>query len=411
MNIAENIREGIKSIQANKLRTILTAAIIAIGISALVGMLTTIDGIQASINNSFSNLGANAFDIRNVRNRGQRQGKKQKVYPPLKYDEVVMFRDKYTGAGTPSLSTFVSFTAEAKRQSKVSNPNLAVKGGDENFLAVEGADLKEGRNFSFEEARSGNNVVIIGNEVFNSLFEKGEDPINQTISFMGSKFRVVGLIDNQGSVSGDGGTDRLLLVPFETARRISGQRSLRYDISVGIPDPVQMEKAMGIATGLMRRIRQDQVGQPNSFEIRQSKSLAETLGEITGYLQIGGITIGMITLVGASIGLMNIMLVSVTERTREIGVRKALGATPMKIRQQFLVEALVICQLGGIGGIILGIIFGNLVANLIDAGTFVIPWAWILFGVVVGMVVGLLSGYIPAYKASKLDPIESLRFE
>ncbi len=160
----------------------------------------------------------------------------------------------------------------------------------------------------------------------------------------------------------------------------------------------------------MRAIRQDPVKQENSFEIKINKSLAEKLGEITGYLRIGGFTIGFITLLGASIGLMNIMLVSVTERTREIGIRKALGATPQMIRQQFLIEAIVICQMGGMIGIILGLGIGNLTSLFID-GAFVIPWLWILFGVTIGMVVGLLSGYLPARKAAKLDPIESLRFE
>ena len=168
---------------------------------------------------------------------------------------------------------------------------------------------------------------------------------------------------------------------------------------------------MGLATGLMRAIRRDPVKQEDSFQITVNQSLAERLGDITGYLRIGGFTIGFITLLGASIGLMNIMLVSVTERTREIGVRKALGATPLKIRQQFLIEAIVICQMGGVGGIILGIAIGNLTSSLISDGGFVIPWVWIVFGVAVGMIVGLISGYLPAYKASKLDPIDSLRFE
>ncbi len=411
MDLSENIREGIKSIKANKLRTILTAAIIAIGISALVGMLTTIDGIQASINKSFSSLGANAFDIRSKRNsRGHSQGKQEKVYPPINYEEAIEFKEKYNGAGVPGISTFVTGIVEAKRGSKITNPNLPVRGGDENYLSVEGADLAKGRTFSQVEVQNGRNVVIIGSEVYKTLFDDNEDPINKNISFLGSKFRVIGLIDDQGGVSGNSGTNRVLLVPLETARRIAGDRTLRFDISVSQSDPTKMEYAMGIATGLMRKIRKDKVGEPNSFEIRESKSLAEKLAELTGILTWVGAGVGVITLIGASIALMNIMLVSVTERTREIGVRKALGATPQKIRQQFLIEALVICQLGGLGGIVLGIVFGNVIANFLDGG-FVIPWLWIILGVVVGMLVGLLSGYIPAYKAAKLDPIESLRFE
>ncbi|MBV6645571.1 MAG: ABC transporter permease [Cyclobacteriaceae bacterium] len=412
MDIGENIREGIKSINANKLRTILTASIIAIGITSLVGILTAIEGIQDSINSSFSNLGANTFDVERKRpNRGSRGGKSEKVHPRIKYAELVMFEDKYEGPGTVSINTVVTWTAEAKYGSKISNPNLRVRGGDQDFLAVDGYDLNSGRNFSAAEERNGAFVVIIGDNVKESLFGDNEDPINKKISFRGAKFRVIGWLSEQGGVGGNSGADRTLMIPIETARRIAGNKNLNFEATVSISDPTQMDYATGIATGLMRSIRQDRPGEEDSFQVRVSRSLAERLGEITGYLQIGGFTIGFITLLGASIGLMNIMLVSVTERTREIGVRKALGATPKKIRQQFLIEALVICQMGGAGGIVLGILIGNLVSGFISSGSFIIPWVWILFGVAVGMAVGLISGYLPAFKASRLDPIDSLRFE
>jgi putative ABC transport system permease protein len=201
----------------------------------------------------------------------------------------------------------------------------------------------------------------------------------------------------------------MIIIPLETARRLANS-SLDYRISIAVDDPGAIEYTMGEATGLMRGIRQDAAGTPLSFEIAQSKSLSERLDEMSSYLRIGGFTIGFITLLGASIALMNIMMVSVTERTREIGVRKAMGATPLKIRLQFLIESVVICQLGGIGGIILGLSIGNIITSL-TGGSFIIPWLWIFVAVIIGMVVGILSGYIPAYKASKLDPIESLRFE
>ncbi|MEQ9052587.1 MAG: ABC transporter permease, partial [Marinoscillum sp.] len=301
--------------------------------------------------------------------------------------------------------------AEIKRGSKKTNPNSRVQGGDDNYLLVDGYDIKEGRGFSQIEVQNGAMVVIIGSEIKDALFEKEEDPINKEIKFMGSNFKVVGLLGAQGGTGGNGSVDRMCLVPTLTARRLAAGRQLDYEATVAVHDPTQMDAATGLATGLMRAIRRDPVKQENSFQVTVNQSRAERLGEITGYLKIGGFTIGFITLLGASIGLMNIMLVSVTERTREIGVRKALGATPLKSRQQFLIEAIVICQMGGVGGIVLGIVIGNLTSSLISSGGFVIPWLWILVGVIIGMTVGLISGYLPAYKASKLDPIESLRFE
>ena len=413
MNLKENIKEGVKSIKASKLRTFLTASIIAIGITSLVGILTAIDGIQASIDSSFSNLGANTFDIESKRaNRGSNDGKKGKVYPPIKYAELAQFKEEYDGPGIVSVNTVVSWNTEAKYKSKVTNPNMMVRGGDENFLLVDGYDVGEGRSFSQAEIDNGAYVCIIGSEVVSALFEDNESPIGKKIQVLGAKFKVLGTVQEQGGVSGNTGVDRRIMVPLRTARVIGTDQWFGYEATVSVPDTRQMDEATGIATGLMRSIRKDPIIQrENSFEIIVSRSLAERIGEITGYLQAGGFSIGFITLIGASIGLMNIMLVSVTERTREIGVRKALGATPLKIRQQFLIEAIVICQMGGIGGIIFGIAIGNLTSNLIGSGGFIIPWAWILFGLVVGTIVGLISGVIPAYKASKLDPIDSLRFE
>ena len=412
MNYGENIREGLRSIAGNKLRTTLTALIIAIGIMALVGILTAIDGIRSSINDSFSNLGSNTFYITNKRaERGTNQGVVEKKYPPLIYSQVMKFVDEYKGDGLPSVNFTVTGNAEVKRKSKVTNPNMRINSGDLNYLAVQGYNLSSGRNFSTYEQQNGTNVAIIGSETINTLYENNENPINSTISFLGSKFKVIGILEEQGNSGNNSSADRTIIVPMEAGRRIGAGRSFQYYIGVALKDPTQMDLAMGEATGLLKAIRRDVPGSDNSFDIKKKQSTAERLEDITSYLRIGGFTIGFITLLGASIGLMNIMLVSVTERTREIGVRKALGATPTKIRQQFLIEAIVITQIGGIAGIILGIIIGNVISTLLNPGVFVIPWVWIAFGFIVGVVVGLLSGYLPAHKASKLDPIESLRFE
>ncbi len=411
MNLIENIREGFRSINANLLRSVLTALIVSIGIASLVGILTAIDGIQASITESFSSLGANSFNISVKRSQGRSRGREERIYPAITYKQAVKFSEKFNTDMQVSLSSFITQIAEVKRLSEKTNPNISVVGGNENYIYQEGLDIEEGRNFSEIEIKYGSNVAVIGQEIFKKLFKKDDNPIGEEISVWGIRFRIIGVLSEQGAMDGGSSDDRVI-IPLNSARSMAAGRSLTIDIDVLVENSFSMDQAMGEAQGLMRIIRHDKIGEPESFVVERSESLAERLNDISGYLRIGGFGIGIITLLGASIGLMNIMMVSVTERTREIGIRKALGATPSRIRQQFLIEAIVVTQMGGIAGIILGIALGNLVTNLIgDDISFIVPWVWILFSFLIGIVVGVGSGYYPAKKASKLDPIESLRFE
>lgn len=411
MDLQENIREGFRSVKANLLRSVLTACIVAIGIMSLVGILTAIDAIQSSVTSSLASLGVNSFDVATKENRGGMQGGiKEEVYPPFTYREVSSFIEQYQADASVAVYTMLSFATEISHGSLKTNPNVRVRGINDAYFNIRGLDFDQGRNFTRLEEDNGTRVAVVGSKIASSIYEEGEAVIGSYIVFKGARFKVVGLLKERGSFSGDG-FDNAVYIPVAVANQLAGGRGLEYTLTVGVRTVGMMEPAMGEAMGLMRIIRKDPVGSQASFEVKKSETLAQQLNEIIGYLQIGGFGVGFITLLGASIALMNIMMVSVTERTREVGIRKALGATPARIRQQFLIEAIVVCVLGGIAGIILGILIGNLLARVMSIDVFVMPWLWMALGFMICVAVGLVSGWYPAFKASRLDPIESLRFE
>lgn len=411
MNLVENIKEGLRSVKANMLRSVLTALIVAIGITSLVGILTAIDGIEYSVSESLSSLGVNTFDIYSKWNRGSSQdGVVEKTRPRLTLSEMTKFIEQYNVPATISLSARLTNLAEVKYKSKKTNPNVDIRGANEEYIAIKGLNIQEGRNFSKFEIQYGSKVAVIGYKLAVELYGDNPNPVNTEISFKGTQFKVIGMLKEKGQLS-ENNYDNMVIIPILVANQMAEGRGLGYRLTVGIQDMNQVDYAMGEATGLMRKIRQDRVEDNNSFEIEKSESLAQELESITSGLRWGGFGVGFITLLGASIALMNIMLVSVTERTREVGVRKALGATPLRIRQQFVIEAIVVCLLGGIGGVLLGILIGNLISRAMGITAFVVPWLWMLVGMMICIFVGLLSGYYPAHKASRLDPIESLRFE
>ncbi|CAG4993688.1 Macrolide export ATP-binding/permease protein MacB [Dyadobacter sp. CECT 9275] len=414
MNIRENVDEGLRSIQSNLLRTVLTALIIAIGITSLVGILTAIEGIQNSVNSSFADLGANTFTVENRQdNRFRSGGRREKRYPVITYHQAMEFSGHFREEfqATVSLSAPIGGAVQANFRSKKTNPNSNVTGADDQYLAINGYKIDMGRNFNKNDLENSLNVTILGQEIARNLF--GDlDPVNKEITFMGAKFKVIGVLQKKGSLGGGSDSDRIILVPLDSGRGLAANRALTYNITASAPNISDGELIVEEARGLMRRIRNDELGKEDSFTIERADAMAKDFENISGYLRMGGFGIGIITLLGASIALMNIMLVSVTERTREIGIRKSLGATPRVIRFQFLIEAIVVCIIGGIGGLFLGIIIGNIISNSISAGSsFVVPWLWMAMGILVCVAVGVISGIYPAIKASRLDPIEALRYE
>lgn len=406
----ENIRLSFASIRSNRLRSILTMAIIAIGIMSLVGIVTAIESIKASLTESFTSLGAGGFSIRNQSLFGPGWGRSRNDNLIL-YAQACEFRDRFTIPASVSLSMNISGAVTAKYKSEKSNPNLWLWGMDENGLRNNNLEIASGRNFSRREAESGGRVIVIGHGVADLLFPDGESPLGKVINVAGGQYEVIGVLAPKGSQMGMGRNDDLrVIMPIMTARAAFPYLRTSTIVSVVPDDPRLLDAAVGEAEGLFRTIRRLSAADESDFVVDRNDSLAAMLAENMATVTLVASLVGLITLLGAAVGLMNIMLVSVSERTREIGTRMALGAKPGMIRKQFLFESILISQLGGFCGIVLGIACGNLV-SILTGGVFVVPWGWIVIGVALCLAVGIGSGYLPARKAASLDPVEALRYE
>lgn len=407
--VAENIKVSIRSIRSQLLRTILTVSIIAIGIMALVSMVTATESLKSNIQQEFSSLGTNTFTVEMKRSRGRRMGRVEKQGQPITYRQAKEFKENYNFDARVGLSAFGSSVATLKRAEEKTNPNVQVLGIDENYLRISGYELASGRGFTPGDMSSSQNLVILGQDIVNELFKEWEDPVDAEISIGSFPCRVVGVLASKGQVMGMS-QDNQCFITLSNLRKQYATENTNYSVSVQVSDARSMDDAISEAYGVFRVIRQDAAGAASSFDIQQSSAMIETMLEGIDVVTIAATVIGIITLFGAGIGLMNIMLVSVTERTREIGVRKAIGASAAIIRMQFLVEAIVIGQIGGFFGILLGLLIGNMVSLFFET-PFVIPWLWIIVGVTLCFLTSVISGYYPAKRAAALDPIESLRYE
>ncbi len=410
MTFSENIKVAVRSIRGHSLRTVLTALIIAFGIMALVGILTTIDAVKYYFNNNFAMMGSNSFTIRNtgLGIHVNSSGKKRKRFKRISFEEAMRFKESYPFPASVSVSAFATHLGVLRYKSNKSNPNISVLGGDANYIPNTGYELADGRNFSNQEQDQGYNVAVIGSEIRETVFD-GEDPIDKQFSVGKDRYRVIGVLREKGSSMGFS-SDKIVILPVRNVKYRFLGNDATYSITVRVEDVAQLDPAQAEAVGAFRVVRGDRVGEENSFEITKSDSLALMVIDQLKFITLAATIIGFITLLGAGVGLMNIMLVSVTERTREIGIRKSMGATSGHIKRQFLTEAVLVCQLGGVLGILLGILAGNGMSLLMNAG-FIMPWLWIGVGIGICFVTGVLSGFYPAMKAARLDPVDALRYE
>ena len=406
----ENIRIAFFSIKSQVLRTVLTVMIIAIGITALVGILSAVAALENTITSDFASMGTNTFNIQRydsqIRVNG---GEREKVNPIISYREVKQFKDKFE---YPQTQVAVSFTgtsrAELKYESKKTDPEASVLGVNENYIENSGLSVEEGRDFNIFDIENNNNVAIIGADVKNGILE-GLEPLDRIITIRGVKFRVIGVLESKGSTFGNN-QDLRVLIPIQVARSMYTNPNINYNLSVRVENQEMLEGAQDEAIITFRNVRGLNPVEENNFGIAKSDDLLNRIFSITQYLNIAAWVISIITIFGSSIALMNIMLVSVSERTREIGVRKALGAKKNTIAMQFFMETLIIGQMGGVIGIILGILIGLLVSTSVGF-EFTTPWMAIIWATVITLIVAVLAGSYPAAKAAKQDPIESLRYE
>jgi len=409
MRIIEVILVALSSLHANKLRSTLTILGIIVGIFSIIVISTVIEMLQTSIEKGVSQLGQNTFQIQKwpVVNEGGNNRARFRNRPDITLEEYFALREKLTEAKFVGAEQW-NFGVQIKSGGKETNPNIQISGVTPEAFPNNKWEVEEGRAISDRDVQSYQNYIVLGPDISKKLFPN-MSALDQYVNVDGTKLKVIGVLESQGDVFGQS-RDNFAIMPLTTFQSIYGKRFRSINITIMGFDESDYSELMEIASGHFRAIRKVKPGEPDNFDIFSNESVLSQINDITSGVRIGSLVVAGIALLAAGVGIMNIMLVSVTERTKEIGIRKAIGARKANILFQFLSEAVVLSLLGGLAGIFLGIIVGNLAGSFLNADA-VIPIDWVIIGVLLCVIIGVTFGTYPAYKASNLDPIEALRYE
>ncbi len=408
MNFRELLRISTSALSANKLRSALTLLGMVIGVFAIIVSVTAVEVISSSVNTAFESFGATTFEVERTWDIQVEGGRRNwTASPDLTYEQAKMLRERtMMPAGiSPVVSDWGVRFRSANESTEASKQLI---GSNEDWTINKSYTVNRGRTLTADDVRFGRPVVVLGTALADELFPL-EEALGKDISVDRGKLRVIGVFDEKGSTMG-GNQDDIALTPITTLFQMYGRPNRDVDIDVRAASMKVMQQTQDEVIGALRVIRGVRPGEENNFRIQSNEDDQEEFQGVASGVTVGGAAIGLLTLLAAGIGIMNIMLVSVAERTREIGLRKSLGAKSRDILRQYLVEAVILCQIGGLIGVALGVGVGNLVALAFDMPA-VVPWMWVGVAVVGVTFFAMTFGVYPAWRAAQLDPIEALRRE
>jgi putative ABC transport system permease protein len=410
MHSSQLLLVALQSLKTNRLRTLLTVLGVVVGIFSIIVVMTIVTMLQNTINEGFQFLSKNTFQIQKwpaIQTGGHQEHQKYRNRKDITLEDFFRFESMMKGA--KNVGAYQGTGGKVIQfGNRETNPNTQIVGVTEGVYPSLNLEIDQGREFRSNDIEYSNYVCVLGNYVVDKILYD-IDPVGQVIRVDGHPMRVIGTLAKKPDFFGQT-VDNYVVLPITTFQSIYGKRNGSVEITVMANSQAEYQRTIESAIGYMRLVRKIEPGEENDFEIFSNDSLIDQVNDITGPIKIGALAVSLVALLAAGIGIMNIMLVSVTERTREIGIRKAVGARKSSILIQFLFEAIILCLIGGTGGIVIGIGIGNFAGGFLNA-QMAIPIDWIIIGISMCFIVGVIFGTYPAYKAANLDPIEALRYE